>query len=87
MEYTGLLFLFTCQPAISSNFSCSGVNVGVHLLRKNYSGNFSSIQSAPIFTKVLVNDIFGDTHNALAYMSIKLIADNRVLIRFFTKSF
>ena len=48
MEHTGLLFLFTCQPTKSSNFSRSGVNVRAHLLRKNYSRNFSSIRSAPI---------------------------------------
>ena len=47
MEHTGLLFLFTCQPTKSSNFSRSGVNVRAHLLRKNYSRNFSSIRSAP----------------------------------------
>ena len=33
MEHTGLLFLFTCQPTKSSNFSRSGVNVRAHLLR------------------------------------------------------
>ena len=48
MEHTGLLFLFTCQPTKSSNFSRSGVNVRAHLLRKNYSRNFSSIRSAPV---------------------------------------
>ena len=47
MEHTELLFLFTCQPTKSSNFSRSGVNVRAHLLRKNYSRNFSSIRSAP----------------------------------------
>ena len=47
MEHTGLLFLLTCQPTKSSNFSRSGVKVRAHLLRKNYSRNFSSIQSAP----------------------------------------
>ena len=48
MGHTGLLFLFTCQPTLSSNFSRSGVNVRAHLLRKNYSKNFSSFRSAPI---------------------------------------
>ena len=43
MEHTGLLFLFTWQPTKSSN----GVNVRAHLLRKNYSRNFSSIRSTP----------------------------------------
>ena len=43
----GYYFLFTCQPTKSSNFSRSGVNVRAHLLRKNYSRNFSSIRSAP----------------------------------------
>ena len=52
MEHTGLLFLFTCQPTKSSNFSRSGVNVRAHLLRKNYSGNFSSIRSTPISLEV-----------------------------------
>ena len=47
MEHTGLLFLFTCQPTQSSNFSRSGVNVRAHQLRKNYSRNFSSIRSSP----------------------------------------
>ena len=47
MEHTGLLFLFTCQTTKSFNFSRSGVNVRAHLLRKNYSRNFSSIRSAP----------------------------------------
>ena len=47
VEHTELLFLFTCQPTKSSNFSRSGVNVRAHLLRKNYSRNFSSIRSAP----------------------------------------
>ena len=47
MEHTGLLFLFTCQPTKSSNLSRSGENVHAHLLRKNYSRNFSSIRSAP----------------------------------------
>ena len=45
MEHTRLLFLFTCQQTKSSNFSRSGVNVHAHLLRKNYSRNFSSIHS------------------------------------------
>ena len=48
MEHTGLLFLFTCQPTKSSNFSRSGVNVRAHLLRKSYSKNFSSIGSTPL---------------------------------------
>ena len=48
MEHRGLLFSFTCQPAKSSNFSRLGVNVRAHLLRKNYSRNFSSIRSAPV---------------------------------------
>ena len=48
MELTGLLVLFTCQPTKSSNFSRSGVNVRAHLLRKNYSMNFSSIRSTPM---------------------------------------
>ena len=48
MEHTGLLFLFTCQPTKSSNFSRSGVNVRPHLLRENYSRNFSSIRNAPV---------------------------------------
>ena len=30
------------------NCSCSGVNERTHLLRKNYSRNFSSIRSGPI---------------------------------------
>ena len=47
MEHTGLLFLFTCQPTKSSNFSRSGVNVRAHLLRKNYSRNFSANRKAP----------------------------------------
>ena len=51
MEHTGLLFLLTCQPAKSSNFSRSGINVRAHLLHKNYSRNFSSIQSAPMSFK------------------------------------
>ena len=51
MELTGLLFLFTCQPTKSSNFSRSGVNVRAHLLRKNYSRNFSSIRSTPMIKK------------------------------------
>ena len=46
VEHTGLLFLFTCQPTKSSNFSRSGVNIRAHLLRKNYSRNFSSIRNA-----------------------------------------
>ena len=40
--------MFTCQPTKSSNFSRSGINVRAHLLRKIYSKNFSSIQSAPM---------------------------------------
>ena len=48
MEHTVLLLLFTCQPTKSSKFSRSGVNVRAHLLRKNYSRDFSSIQSAPV---------------------------------------
>ena len=47
VEHTGLLFLFTCQPTKSSNFSRSDVNVRAHLLRMNYSRNFSSIRNAP----------------------------------------
>ena len=47
MKLTGLSFLFTCQPTKSFNFSRSGVIVRAHLLRKNYSRNFSSIRSAP----------------------------------------
>ena len=47
MELTGLSFLFTCQPTKSSNFSRSDVNVRAHILRKNYSRNFSSIRSTP----------------------------------------
>ena len=47
VELTGLLFLFTCRPTKSSNVSRSGVNVRAHLLRKNYSRNFSSIRSTP----------------------------------------
>ena len=47
-----LLFLFTCQPTKSFNFSRSGVNVRAHILRKNYSRNFSSIQSAPLSSVV-----------------------------------
>ena len=43
MEHTGLLFLFTCQPTKSFNFSSLGVNVRAHILRKNYSRNFSSV--------------------------------------------
>ena len=59
MELTGLLFLFTCQPTKSYNFSRSGVNVRAHLLRKNYSRNFSSIRSTPkllIEVKHALND-------------------------------
>ena len=48
MEHTGLLFLFTCQPTKNSNFSRLDVNVHTHLLRKNYSRNFSLIRSAPL---------------------------------------
>ena len=48
MEHTGLLFLFICQQTKSSNISRSGVNVHAHLLRKNYSRNFSSIRNAPM---------------------------------------
>ena len=48
MEHIGLLLLFTCQPTKISNLSHSGVNVRAHLLRKNYSRNFSSIRSAPL---------------------------------------
>ena len=51
MEHTGLLFLFTCQPTKSSNFSRSGVNLRAHLLRKNYSRNF---RSRFRFTKLLI---------------------------------
>ena len=38
MERTGLLFLFTCQPTKSSNFSRPGVNVRAHLLRRTIVG-------------------------------------------------
>ena len=55
VEHTGLLFLFTCQPTKSSNFSRSGVNVRAHLLRKNYSRNFSSIRSAPLLSDDIDN--------------------------------
>ena len=47
MEHTGLLFLFACLPTKRPNFSRLGVNVHAHLLRKNYSRNFSSIRSEP----------------------------------------
>ena len=53
MEHTGHLFLFTGQPTKSSNLSRSDVNVCAHLLRKNYSRNFSSIRSAPLSFTVL----------------------------------
>ena len=62
MEHTGLLFLFTCQPTKSSNFSRSGVNVRAHLLCKNYSRNFSLIRNAPVlqnaFLSTFINLLF-----------------------------
>ena len=48
VDHTWLLFLFTCQPTKSSFLSRLGVNVRVHLLRKKYSRNLSSIQSTPM---------------------------------------
>ena len=62
MEQTGLLFLFTCQSTKSSNFSRSGVNMCAHLLRKNYSRNFSSIQRAPISLTLYYTYISGLAH-------------------------
>ena len=47
MEHSGLFFLFTCQPTKGCNCSGSGVNVCSHLLRNNFSRNFSSIRSGP----------------------------------------
>ena len=53
MEHIGLLFLFTCQPTHSSNFSRSDANVRAQLLSKNYSRDFSSIRSGPRSRKIV----------------------------------
>ena len=60
MEHTGLLFLFTCQPTKSSNFSRPGVNVRAHLLRKNYSRTFSSIRSAPLLSASIQKNVIAN---------------------------
>ena len=57
VEHTGLLFLFTCQPTKSYKFSRLGVNMRVHLLRKNYCRNFSSIRSAPLSYRNLYGNV------------------------------
>ena len=49
MEHTGLFVLFTCQPTKGCNCSRSDVNVCAYLLRNNFSGNFSSIRSGPMY--------------------------------------
>ena len=58
MEHTGLFLLFTCQPTLGCNCSRSGVYVRAHLLRNNFSRNFSSIRGGPVLYLTIVNKIY-----------------------------
>ena len=82
MELTGLLFLFTCQPTKSSNFSRSGVNVRAHLLRKNYSRNFSSIRSTPLSYKIVFKRLAGFIGNTYLFHIIINDIDKYIKMRF-----
>ena len=83
MKHTGLSFLFTCQPTKSSNFSRLGVNVRAHLLRKNYSRNFSSIRSAPLSFTGIGKSCLKLRMIRVANMSFNAIRENKILAKIF----
>ena len=53
--HTKLFTLFNWQQTKSSNCSRSGVNVRAHLLRNNYSRNFSLIRHGPLSSLSVVS--------------------------------